>query len=97
MDKIITSEIVNEAIDELNSMLPAEDKLEKTDSTILLRSKGGKLDSLGLVNLVVITEQKVAEKTGKNIGLTNFETFASINDSINDVDSFKDYINNKLS
>ncbi|MCL4298377.1 MAG: hypothetical protein KJ077_21750 [Anaerolineae bacterium] len=55
------TQTVFEVIDELNQLLPAEQHLEKDADTPLF-GKSGRLDSLGLVNLIVATEQKIEEK-----------------------------------
>jgi len=56
-------EAVMEAIDEFNGQLPKEQKLNKAADAALFGS-GGSLDSLGLVSLVTIVEQKIEEKFG---------------------------------
>jgi acyl carrier protein len=48
------------ALDELNDQLPPDHRLPKVDSTALA-GPGGGLDSLGLVNLIALVEQKIEE------------------------------------
>jgi acyl carrier protein len=55
--------IVYEAVDEYNQELPADEQLDKS-LDCLLYGKSGKLDSLGLVNLIVLIERKVEEEYG---------------------------------
>jgi acyl carrier protein len=57
------------AIDSVNEQLPSERKLKKDPSTPLAGVGG--LDSIELVNLIVATEDKVAEATGRNISLAD--------------------------
>ena len=46
-------------VDELNQLLPPEEQLEKNlDAPVA--GDAGKLDSAGLINLIVVTEQKAA-------------------------------------
>ena len=67
-DKI--SEVIFDAIDELNEQLPEEQRLEKNLDTILI-GEDGKIDSLGLVNLIVLIEQKIEEDFGIYISLAD--------------------------
>lgn len=63
------------AIDEINKMLPEDQKLGgKLESA--LYGESGKLDSLGLVNLIVTTEQKVEEYFGVSIVLADEKTLS---------------------
>ena len=82
--------IVYEAIEELNEQLSEETRLEKTGE-VVLTGEGSKLDSLGLVNLIVGTEQKIEEKLGCRLALyeraaaeekSPFETVKSLTDYI---------------
>lgn len=49
------------AVDELNQLLPRDRRLPPSDDTALLGPDGG-LDSLGLVNLIVLMERTVAQE-----------------------------------
>ena len=55
-------------IDELNEMLPADNRLAKSEDTKLSGSGGG-LDSLGMVNLIVALEQKLSSLLGDDVNL----------------------------
>lgn len=55
------TQTVFEVIDELNQLLPPEEQLKKSPETALF-GQAGKLDSLGLVNFIVMTEEKIEEK-----------------------------------
>jgi hypothetical protein len=50
-----------EVVDEINQLLPPEQQLQKSSETVLL-GKESKLDSLGLINFIVATEEKIEEK-----------------------------------
>ncbi|MCK5505612.1 MAG: hypothetical protein KAJ10_10640 [Thermodesulfovibrionia bacterium] len=51
------------SIDEVNEQLPKEEKMEKSDDSVLF-GNGGILDSLGLVSLITTLEQKIEEQFG---------------------------------
>lgn len=51
------------SIDEVNEQLPKEEKMEKSDDSVLF-GNGGTLDSLGLVSLITTLEQKIEEQFG---------------------------------
>jgi len=59
-----------DAIDAINESKEQEDRLKKTEQTILF-GRDGKLDSLGLVNLIVSVEQAVSDETGLDITLAD--------------------------
>ena len=59
--------IVDQAIDRLNELLDPENALVKSPDTILL-GPGGKLDSMGFVNLVAALEEEL--KSGLGLGLS---------------------------
>ena len=56
-------ETIFEVLDELNEMLPSEHRLQKSLATELI-GKESPLDSVGLVNLIVLTETKIEEHFG---------------------------------
>lgn len=58
------------AIEEINRQRSARDKLEKAGRTVLLGGPS-KLDSLGLINLMVTVEQKIEEDFGVAITLAS--------------------------
>ena len=79
------------AIDEINRQLTSEQRLEKSMDTILLGSLG-KLDSLGLVNLIVATEQKVEEGFSVTISLADNETIFQEDGPLKTVGTFFEYV-----
>lgn len=58
------------AIDEINQQLPPDKRLDKTDDTVLY-ARNGKLDSLGIVNLILLTEEAVEDDFGVQLELTS--------------------------
>ena len=82
-------------IDELNQLRPAAEHLEKNlDSP--LAGDGGVLDSAGLINLVVITEQKTAEDLGSSILLTDDHTMSRVKEVFGTLGTLADYIQQLL-
>ena len=78
-------------IDELNQLRPMEEHLEKSLETPLA-GDSGRLDSAGLINLIVVTEQKTAEELGRPILLTDDRTMSQINEVFHTLGSLADYI-----
>jgi acyl carrier protein len=69
-------QIVYEAIKETNALLPRERRLELAPDTVLF-AKSGKLDSLGLVNLVVAVEERVERRLHRVISLADLVATAT--------------------
>ena len=57
------------AIDKVNELLPASQRLAKSRETRLL-DDGTELDSLSIVNLLVFVEDELSESLGREISLT---------------------------
>jgi acyl carrier protein len=60
--------IVDRAIERLNELLDPENAIAKQPETILL-GPGGKLDSMGFVNLVVALEEELKSSLGLDLSL----------------------------
>ena len=56
------------ALDELNGQLPVSRRIAKEDDAPLTGVEGT-LDSLGVVNLIAILEQKIEERLGTTVDL----------------------------
>jgi acyl carrier protein len=82
-------------IDELNQLRPAEEHLEKNLETPLAGDFGS-LDSSGLINLIVMTEQKTDEEFGIPILLTDDRTMSRINIIFRTLGTLADYIQQLL-
>ena len=61
---------VFQAVDEVNSQLLEEQKLDKSPEEIIV-GREAKLDSLALVNLIVDVESKIDHEFGVNINFVN--------------------------
>jgi acyl carrier protein len=82
-------------IDELNQLRPAAERLEKNlDSP--LAGDAGILDSAGLINLIVLAEQKTAEELGTPILLTDDRTMSQVKEVFGTLGSLADYIQQLL-
>ena len=79
------------AIDELNQLRPAEEHLKK-DLKTPLAGDSGRLDSAGLINLIVVTEQKTAEELGTPIVLTEDRTMSQVQEVFRTLGTLADYI-----
>jgi len=78
-------------LDELNQFRPREEHLKK-DLETPLAGGSGELDSAGLINLIVLTEQKAAQELGRPILLTDDRTLSRINEVFLTLGSLADYI-----
>ena len=90
MNEKITQMLFN-VIDELNQLQPREEHLTK-DLQAPLAGDFGRLDSAGLINLIVLTEQKTARELGRPILLTDDRTMSQINMVFRTLGSLADYI-----
>jgi len=69
------------AIDEINKQLPNENRLDKSLDTVVIGPES-KIDSLGIVNLIVTIEENIEENCAIAISLTEDTTiFAEDNQS----------------
>jgi acyl carrier protein len=90
MNDAITQMLFN-VIDELNQLRPREEHLAKNLETPLT-GDFGRLDSAGLINLIVLTEQKTAQELGRPILLTDERAMSRINEVFRTLGSLADYI-----
>lgn len=85
------TQLIYEVIDEINEQLTRDRRLTKSSDTILF-GKGGNLDSLVLVNIITLTEQKVEDKFGVTITLADERALSQDNSPFQTVKSLADYI-----
>jgi acyl carrier protein len=83
--------VIYESISELNVQLPEEQRIPKSLSAVLFGA-GGTLDSLGLANFIVITEQKLEECYGFRIDLTEDDPFSPTTGHFRTVHSLATYV-----
>jgi D-alanine--poly(phosphoribitol) ligase subunit 2 len=84
-------QLIYEVIDEMNEQLPEASRLDKSPGTILLGASG-KLDSLGLVNLITLTEQKVEDAFGTTVVLADERALSEEESPFQTVASLSAYI-----
>ena len=79
------------AIDEINMQLPADRRIKKSLDTAL---SGGasKLDSLGLVNLILITEDKIEDLLGVTGDIADQRAVSQENNPYRTISSLSQYI-----
>ena len=90
VDEKVTGLIFN-VVDEINQQLPKNNQLKKSTDTILF-GKSGVLDSLGLVNFIVSTEQKIEEELETTISLTDEKAMSQKNSPFKSIGTLADYI-----
>lgn len=87
---------VLEAVTELNEQLDPEHKLEPNAETRLL-GRSSKLDSFGLVNLIILVEEKLNDKFDRSITLADERAMSQEHSPFRSVQSLADYAYNLLS
>ncbi len=92
-EKVI--QIIFDVVDEVNEELPEESRLEKSPDTVLF-GESGKLDSLGLVNLVVAVEENLEDEFGKAISLTDEKAMSQKRSPFKTVKTLAEYITTLL-
>jgi acyl carrier protein len=85
------TQVIFKAIDEINETLPKEQWVQKSIDTLLFGTSS-KLDSLGLITLIVAIEQKIEEETKTAITLTDEETISYKNNPFQSVKTLTDHI-----
>jgi acyl carrier protein len=79
------------AVDEINEQLPKGKALDKSPETVLF-GKSGKLDSLGLVSLIVAVEQNIHDEFGVDITLADERAMSQQNSPFKSVKTLSDYV-----
>lgn len=90
-----TLELIFASIDELNLELEENEKITKTEETNLFGS-GDSLDSLALINLITIIEEKIEEETGEYISLADEKAMSLDESPFKTVTTLKNYINSLI-
>jgi acyl carrier protein len=70
LDRDTALQAIYSAIDEMNGQAEPDRRLAKTEDTIVF-AEDGKLDSLGLVNLISAVEQHIMDITGDEVVLAS--------------------------
>jgi acyl carrier protein len=83
--------VVFQAIDEINQQLLPELQLKKSTNEILI-GDNGKIDSLGLINLIVAVEEKLASEFGVHRSLVSENAFVKQESPFRTIGTFLEYI-----
>jgi len=83
--------LVYDSIDELNQQLSEQDRLEKSLETRLFGGNS-KLDSLGLINLIVAVEQNIEDEFDISLTLADERAMSQRHSPFRTVGSLVDYI-----
>jgi len=81
---------VVEAVAEYNEQLEDEKKLELSPETRLL-GKSSKLESFGLVNLIILVEEKLYEKFERSITLADERAMSQERSPFRSIESLAEY------
>ena len=84
-------ELIFDAIDEINNQLSTEEQLPKTAESPLFGSSS-KLDSIGLVNLIVSIEQRLEEELDLQLTLADEKAMSQKNSPFRTVSTLVEYI-----
>jgi len=95
MDQQEIQNIIFTSMKQLNEQFPAEKQLELKPGTLLF-GKGSLLDSLGLVNLIVLVEENVQDATGKSISLADERAMSQKSSPFRTVQTLSEYIQTLL-
>ncbi len=85
------TELIYSAIDEMNEGEHPDKQLGKSPETALY-GKSSKLDSFGLVNLIVSVEERIQDETGLAVNLADEKALSQRNSPFLTVSTLTDYI-----
>jgi acyl carrier protein len=83
------------AVDEVNEARAPGEQLEKTPETVLF-GRAAKLDSLGLVTLIVAAEQRIEETFGVTLTLADEHALSQRHSPFRSIGSLADYALTRL-
>ena len=84
-------EVIKKSIDQLNSQIDNNFRLDQSADTVLF-GKNGKLDSLGLINLIVAVEQNIEDEFDISLTLADERAMSQRHSPFRTVGSLVDYI-----
>ena len=92
MEKTKTIEnLIITSVKEINEQLPQEQQLGQSTKTVLF-GKDGKLDSLGLVTLLVIIEQNIEDELDVSITIADERAMSQKRSPFRTIGALADYI-----
>ena len=80
------------AVDDINPALPPARRLAKSPESPLMEH----LDSLGMVNLIIATEEHVAEAVGTTVNLANRQAVSQSESPLRTIETLAAYIEHLL-
>jgi D-alanine--poly(phosphoribitol) ligase subunit 2 len=86
---------INSAVDDLNEILGADESLGKSPEEALI-GKDARLDSLGLVNLIVLVEEKIQQKFGVGITLVDERAMSQSKSPFRTLGSLAEFVEEQL-
>ena len=86
---------INNAVDEINEQQSKEKSLAKSPDTVLF-GRAGKLDSLGLVSLIVAVEQHIQAEFGSDVTLADERALSQKNSPFQTIATLTEYISRLL-
>lgn len=85
------SEAIYKAVDAFNEQSGKSHQLKKSPTTILF-GKGGQLDSLALVSLIIEVEEKITDELGVSIALADERALSQKNSPFLTLQTLTDYV-----
>ena len=95
MEKSQITQLVFAAVDEVNKQLRKAERLDKSQETVV-SGDGSRLDSLGLVNLIVAAEQQIEQQYGVAITLADESILSQEQDPFRTLGSLTEHIHTLL-
>ena len=86
--------VIYSSIDEINSSLPINSKIDKNEHTVIFGE--GKIDSLAFVNFIISIEENVNKEFRASIDLTNEEMLMEDSSPFQTVNTLANYIERLL-
>tara|TARA_Y100001934_G_C12087593_1_gene647762 strand:- start:529 stop:831 length:303 start_codon:yes stop_codon:yes gene_type:complete len=88
-------DLIINAVQDLNEQLPQEEQLPLSTKTVLF-GRDGKLDSLGLVNLLVMIEQNIEDELEISITIADEKAMSQKHSPFKTIGTLADYLNIRL-
>src|SRR4029077_21238228 len=86
---------VHSAVDDLNEILDPGERLDKSPDVALIGTDA-RLDSLGLVNLIVLVEEKVQKEFGVGITLVDERAMSKSKSPFRTLGSLAEFVEEQL-
>ena len=83
--------LILQSLREVREQLGTSQSTEPRGQTVLF-GRGGELDSLGLVNLIVLLEEKISDEFGVEIVLTDQRAMSQQHSPFRTVQALADYV-----